>query len=219
MQHCEASLKGAWGLNVEHEMSQNGAVSGRRQARISVFLSYAHRDERLREELSKHLSPLRRSALIETWDDRKIRPGADLDSAIDDRLARADVVLLLISPDFINSDYCYRREMRLALRRHAKGDARIIPIILRPVDWVGTPIGRLLAVPRDAKPVTTWHRRDDALLDVATSVRRAAEEMLAERTNARRLTKPTSLLAECNINPVARSSPSTQRSKPGVVKS
>jgi TIR domain len=155
-----------------------------RVARVSVFLSYAHRDERLRDELEKHLSPLRRSALIDTWDDRRITPGAELDAAIDQRLETADLVLLLISPDFINSDYCYRREMRAALRRHTKGQARVIPIILRPVDWLRTPIGRLLATPRDAKPVTTWHRRDDALLDVATSVRRAAEEITNQRTTA-----------------------------------
>lgn len=158
------------------------AVESRRAARVSVFLSYAHRDERLRDELDKHLSPLRRSALIETWHDRRITPGAELDNEIDQRLGTADLVLLLISPDFINSDYCYRREMRTALQRHAKGQARVIPIILRPVDWVRTPIGRLLATPRDAKPVTTWHRRDDALLDVATSVRRAAEEITHQRT-------------------------------------
>lgn len=151
---------------------------------MSVFLSYAHRDERLRVELEKHLSPLRRSALIETWDDRRITPGAELDTVIDQRLGTADLVLLLISPDFINSDYCYRREMRAALRRHAKGQARVIPIILRPVDWIQTPIGRLLATPRDAKPVTTWHRRDDALLDVATSIRRAAEEITHQRATA-----------------------------------
>jgi hypothetical protein len=150
--------------------------------RVKVFVSYAHRDERLREELEKHLSPLRRSALIETWHDRRITPGAELNTEIDQYLANADLVLLLISPDFINSDYCYRREMRAALRRHAKGQARVIPIILRPVDWARTPIGKLLATPRDAKPVTTWYRRDDALLDVAQSVRHAAEEMTAERT-------------------------------------
>jgi hypothetical protein len=148
-----------------------------------VFLSYAHRDERLRDELAKHLSALRRSALIETWDDRRTTPGTDLDDAIDQHLSSADLVLLLISPDFINSDYCYQREMRAALKRHRKGAARIIPIILRPVDWQGTPIGRLLAAPKDAKPVTTWHRRDDALLDVATSVRRAAQELSAQRKN------------------------------------
>jgi hypothetical protein len=100
-------------------------------------------------------------------------------------------VLLLISPDFINSDFCYRREMRAALRRHAKGLARVIPIILRPVDWTGTPIGRLLATPRDAKPVTTWHRRDDAFLDVAKSIRQAAEEAAAKRASTTRPTRNT----------------------------
>jgi len=156
-------------------------AAGPRRA-VRVIMCYAHRDERLREELDKHLSPLRRSALIDIWHDRRITPGAELDNEIDQHLGTADLVLLLISPDFINSDYCYRREMRLALRRHAKGQARVIPIILRPVDWVRTPIGRLLATPRDAKPVTTWQRRDDALLDVATSVRRAAEEIIRHRT-------------------------------------
>jgi hypothetical protein len=145
-------------------------------------MSYAHRDERLREELDKHLSPLRRSAFIDSWHDRKIIPGADLDAEIDHQLASADLVLLLISPDFINSDYCYRKEMRVALRRHAKGLTRVIPIILRPVDWAGTPVGRLLAAPKDAKPVTTWHRRDDAFLDIAKSIRQAAEEEAAKRS-------------------------------------
>ena len=146
-------------------------------------MSYAHRDERLRDELAKHLSPLRRSALIETWYDRRIIPGTVLDDAIDQCLTTADLILLLISPDFINSDYCYQREMRVALERHRKGTARVIPIILRPVDWQGTPIGRLLATPRDGKAVTTWHRRDDAFLDVATSVRRAAEELCIRRAD------------------------------------
>ena len=149
-------------------------------------MSYAHRDERLQDELAKHLSPLRRSALIETWYDRRIIPGDLLRNAIDDHLATADLVLVLISPDFINSDYCYQREMRTALQRHHKGQARVIPIILRPVDWQGTPIGCLLATPKDGKPVTTWHRRDDALLDIATTIRRAAEELNTQRAKARR---------------------------------
>ena len=92
-------------------------------------------------------------------------------------------MLLLISPDFVNSDYCYRREMREALKRHAKGLTKIIPVILCPVDWIKTPIGRLLAAPRDGKPVTTWQRRDDALLDVAKSVRQAAEEIARQRAS------------------------------------
>jgi len=160
----------------------------RRPACISVFVSYAHRDDRLRQELDKHLSPLRRSALIDAWHDRRITPGAVLNTTIDEHLATADLVLLLVSPDFINSDYCYQREMKTALQRHRKGEARIIPVILRPVDWQGTPIGRLLATPRDAKPVTKWHRRDDALLDIATSIRRAAEEISIAKMPARRTT-------------------------------
>jgi len=149
---------------------------------IKVFVSYAHRDERLREELDKHLSSLRRSAVIESWYDRRITPGTELDCEIDQNLQTSDLVLLLISPDFMNSDYCYRREMEAALRRHAKGEARVIPIILRPVDWLQTPIGKLLALPKDAKPVTSWNRKDEALLDVAKGVRRAAEEIGSDRS-------------------------------------
>jgi hypothetical protein len=149
----------------------------RRVRCVNVFVSYAHRDERLRDELDKHLSALRRSAVIASWHDRKISPGAELDCEVDHHLKSCDLVLLLISPDFMNSDYCYRREMRAALKRHAKGLTRVIPIILRPVDWIRTPIGKLLALPRDGRPVTTWHRRDEALLDVAKGVRRAAEEL------------------------------------------
>jgi hypothetical protein len=145
--------------------------------RIRVFLSYAHRDEKLRDDLDKHLSVLRRSAVIESWHDRRINPGVDLDHEVDRHLATSDLILLLISPDFMNSDYCYRREMRTALKRHAKGQARVIPIVLRPVDWLRTTLGRLLALPTDGRPVTSWHRRDDALLNVAKGVRRAAEEI------------------------------------------
>ena len=151
--------------------------SARRRRCVNVFLSYAHRDERLREELEKHLAALRRSAVITSWHDRRITPGAELDGEVDRHLQTSNLILLLISPDFINSDYCYRRELRAALKRHASGEVRVIPIILRPVDWLRTPIGRLLALPRDGKPVTTWPRRDEALLDVAKGVRRAAEEI------------------------------------------
>jgi len=154
------------------------AVLGRR---LEVFESYAHRDEKLREELDKHLAALKRSDLIETWCDRRISPGSEFASEIDAHLTTADIVLLLISPDFLNSDYCYRREMGIALDRHAAGANRVIPIILRPVDWLPTPLGRLLALPKDGKPITTWNRRDDALFDAAKGIRRVAEELGYQR--------------------------------------
>lgn len=151
---------------------------------LDVFVSYAHRDEKLRQELEKHLSPLVRSELIATWYDARLGAGTELYPEIKRRLSTADLILLLISPDLINSDFCYRREMRIALQRHAKGQARVVPVILRPVDWLTTPIGKLLATPKNGRPVTTWQRRDDALLDVATSVRCVAEELLSARTSS-----------------------------------
>jgi hypothetical protein len=150
-------------------------------ARIKVILSYAHRDEKLRDELAKHLAALRRSAVIDIWYDGKITPGDEFDRDILQHLQHSDLVLLLISPDFMHSDYCYLREMRIALRRHAKAQACVIPIILRPVDWHETPIGKLSALPKDGRPVTSWRRRDDALLDVAKGIRRAAEELRQRR--------------------------------------
>ena len=149
--------------------------------RVRVVLSYAHRDEKLQQELNKHFAALRRSALIESWHDRKIMPGTNIDREIEQRLASAHLVLLLVSPDFLDSDYCYCREMRTALKRHANGRVRVIPIILRPVDWLRTPVGDLLALPRDGKAVTTWSRRDEAFLDIAKGVRRAVEDILSRR--------------------------------------
>lgn len=174
-------------------------AGSQRPPRLRVVESYAHRDERLREELDKHLSPLRRSQLIETWYDRRIIPGTALDAEIDKHLSTADIILLLISPDFINSDYCYQTELQKALKRHARRQARVIPIILRPVDWKGTPIAGLLAAPRDAKPVTTWQRRDDAFFDVAKSVRKAAEDIIALRTTS--TATPSHLSRRARKNP------------------
>ncbi len=144
---------------------------------LRIFISYTHRDERLRDELEKHLASLKRSKAVETWHDRKLDPGLPIDAEITHELETSDIILLLISPDFLTSDYCYCREMEIAIRRHNEGRARLIPIILRPTDWHDTPMGHLLALPKDGKPVINWRRRDDALLDVAKGIRRAVEKM------------------------------------------
>src|SRR2546421_9745171 len=101
---------------------------------VIVFYSYAHEDESLRNELEKHLSLLQRRGIITTWHDRKIVPGTDWAYAIDSHLNEATIILLLVSPDFMASDYCYSIEMDRALKRHQAGKARVIPIILRSVD-------------------------------------------------------------------------------------
>src|SRR5260370_34842844 len=102
---------------------------------LSLSYSYAHADEALRDELEKHLSILRRQEMISTWYDRQIVPGANWSQEINAHFETAELILLLISPDFLASDYCYGVEMRHALERHERGCAKAIPIILRPVDW------------------------------------------------------------------------------------
>ena len=144
----------------------------------TIFYCYPHSDEKYRRELHKHLATVRRSYQIVTWYDQEILPGDDFNHEIDLHLETSDIVLLLISSDFLDSYYCYSVEMKRAIERHQAGLARVIPIILRPCDWQNTPIGRLQALPRDGKPVSLWHSRDKALLDVATGVRRALETLL-----------------------------------------
>lgn len=138
-----------------------------------IFFSYCHTDEGLRDRLEKHLATLKHQGLIEAWHDRGIDPGQKLDDAISKRLEEADVILLLVSSDFLSSDYCYKKEMGRALERNASGEATVIPVILRACDWKNTPLGELLAVPTDAKPITKWPDEDEAFLDVVSAIRRA----------------------------------------------
>ena len=142
----------------------------------TVFYSYAHEDERLRRKLEKHLSLLRRQGLITESYDRQIVPGTDWASVIDTHLMTAQVVLLLISPDFLASDYCYGVEMQRALERHLQGSAQVIPIMLRPVDWKNAPFAFLQCLPRDAKPITQWKNQDEALVTVAKEIRSVIEQ-------------------------------------------
>jgi tetratricopeptide (TPR) repeat protein len=144
---------------------------------IGVFCSYAHADEPWRQKLETHLSPLLRQNLLSIWHDRHIVPGTDWAQAIDTHLNSASVILLLISPDFFASDYCYGIEMKHALEREQAGEARVIPILLRPVDWRDAPFAYLQALPTNAKPITTWCNQDEAFADVVAGVRRAIEDL------------------------------------------
>jgi hypothetical protein len=154
-----------------------------------LFFSYSHQDEELRNELEKHLAALRNQGIIETWHDRQIVAGEDFDDEISENLEKADIVLLLVSSDFISSPYCYGVEMRRAMERHESGEARVIPVILRPCDWQGLPFGKLLATPTDGKPVTKFPDRDDGFLEVTKAIRRAAEKLVA--TQERDVRGPT----------------------------
>src|SRR4030095_168838 len=139
----------------------------------ALFFSYSHKDEELRNNLETHLAMLVREGAIETWHDRAIPVGDEIDKSVDENLERAEVILLLVSADFLASPYCYEKEMRRAMQRHEEGSARVIPVILRPCDWKTAPFGKLLAAPTDAKPITTWTDRDTAFLDVVRHIRAA----------------------------------------------
>ena len=140
----------------------------------NVFFSYSHKDEALRDELEVHLAMLKREGAISAWHDRKILPGDEFGGKIDARLNDADVILLLVSPDFLNSIYCHDVEMKRAMELHAEGRARVIPIILRPSDWKSSaPFAKLLAVPTDGKPVVKWPDRDEAWFNVVEQLRTA----------------------------------------------
>lgn len=147
---------------------------------IEVFISYSHRDEALREELGKHLSALRRENVIGLWHDRMIGAGDEWKGEIDRRLESAGIILLLASPDFMASDYCYDIEMSRALERHAEGAAIVIPIVLRPVDWLKTPLAQLQSLPRDNKAVVSshWPNRDEAFVEIAVGIRQAVEQLM-----------------------------------------
>lgn len=146
---------------------------------VEVFFSYAHKDERLCGKLVTHLSMLKRQGIITDWHDRKIVAGHEWKNEIDERLNTAKVILLLISADFLASDYCYSIEMGRALERHKAGEARVIPVILRDVYWRGAPFGTLQALPKDAKAVTKWQDRDSAFVNVAEGIAKAVEEIQA----------------------------------------
>jgi hypothetical protein len=144
---------------------------------LEVFFSYAHRDEALRNDLADHLHLLERQGIITRWHDRCITAGTEWAGAIDDHLRMAQIILLLISSAFLASDYCYDVELSLAIERHEAGEARVVPIILRPVDWHSAPFGKLQALPKEGRAVTLWTNQDEAFLDIARGIRSIAEEL------------------------------------------
>ena len=145
---------------------------------IKLFYCYAHEDKALRDELEKHLSWLRRRYQLINWHDREIMPGEEWEQAIDMHLNTANLILLLISSDFMNSDYCYGKEMQRALERHREGTCRVIPILLRPTYWEGAPFSSLQLLPTDARPITRWPDRDEAFQDVVTEISRTIKDLL-----------------------------------------
>lgn len=156
--------------SVDVELAQGRAVP--------VFISYAHKDERFREDLEAHLKLLQRQGLIEMWHDRRIGPGEDWPEEIDKNLERAGIILLLISSDFTNSDYCWDRERVKALELRRKRKADVIPVVVRSVNWKASDLAGLQALPKNAKPIDEWDKPDAAWSSVAAKIEEVARKRL-----------------------------------------
>ncbi len=152
---------------------------------LKVFCSYSHNDEPLKDELAKHLTMLEREGVISTWHDRKIPAGREWDQQINENLNTADIILLLVSSDFIYSKYCWDVEVTTAIKRHETGQACVIPIILRNVAWQSAPFAKLQALPKNAQPIKSWSNQDDAFTNVAQGIKFAAEQLIKERQQQR----------------------------------
>jgi hypothetical protein len=144
---------------------------------FDVFISYALRDEKLKNELEKHLTLIQREGLITTWNTHKIEPGIDQASSISEHLEKASIILLLISADFMASNYRDGVEVERAMEKHRTGKARVVPVILRSADWKTAPFGGLVPLPLDGKPITKWQDRDEAFLEVTKGIRAVVDSM------------------------------------------
>ena len=139
---------------------------------MRIFISYSHKDQAVLERLHTHLAPLQSEGLIDTWYDRQILAGGRVDEEIGKELESCDLFLMLVSPDFLASDYCVNREMRRALERHRDNEAHVVPIIVEPCDWLSSPLHELKALPRDGKPISEWTNPNNAYLGVVRELRR-----------------------------------------------
>jgi tetratricopeptide (TPR) repeat protein len=153
---------------------------------VEVFCCYSHADEAWLRKLEMHLSLLKRQGLVALWHDRLTAPG----KAIDEHLETASIILLLVSADFLASGYCYGVEMKRALERDAAGEARVMPILVRPVDWREAPFAHLQVLPTDAKPLSTWRHQETALAGIAAGIRRVIEDVPLLSASAPRAVLP-----------------------------
>jgi hypothetical protein len=167
-------------LTKEHSLEKRPDTCGKECRAVSVFISYTHADELLKKELVQHLSLMRRNGEVSIWHDRDITGGREWQGEIDQHLEQAELILLLVSVDFIASEYCWDLEMRRALERHEAKSARVVPIIVRRVELTNAPFMKLQALPRNAEPVTStfWSSHDEAWVDVVRGLQRAIADLM-----------------------------------------
>ncbi len=150
---------------------------------FKAFFSYAHEDVAVVANLQKHLAPLRHEEIVEFWYDRDLVAGENWDNAITSQLENAHIVVVVISSDFVSSEYAYGKELRRALELHERGQLRVVPVIARNCRWQNLPIGRLQALPESGRPITSWTDPDDAYVSVALGIEEVARQLLSVGTS------------------------------------
>lgn len=163
--------------NRHHERFGQNWPARSRCLPVASWLAFHSEAKRSMKSSTSHLSLYLRQGLFALWHHQRISPGENRQRTIDTHLETANVILLFISADFLASEYCYSQEMKHALERHRRGEARVIPLLIRPVDWEKAPFADLSPLPTDAKPLTLWEDRDAALMHVATHQRRVIEDV------------------------------------------
>jgi small GTP-binding protein len=144
-----------------------------------LFISYSHKDAEYKDELLNRLKVISRQFNVDTWHDEQLLAGDKIDPEIIKQLDVADMVIMLISPDFIASDYCFETEMQRALENAEQRSSRVIPIIVRETpDWHQHAIGQDLALPDDGKPLEDWPSADKFWGSVQTGIRRVIEDFV-----------------------------------------
>ncbi len=157
---------------------------------IKVFISYSRKDKEYKEELLEFLAPMRRNNVIQIWNDKDIVPGEQWEDELLERLTTADIVIFLVSPSLLNSDYIHRVEIKGAMERHKKGELVIIPILIRNSDFAESDFKTFQGLPADLKPVTTWDDRDSAWLSVTKGLKRVIES-IQKKIEAKKATPST----------------------------
>ena len=168
-----------------------GLEQGKRQQKAKLFISYAHEDSEFADELRKHLVPLERNAILSVWSDKGIQPGTNWENDIKRQIQHSDVVVVLVSSDYLASVFSEREMLEAVEAANAKG-TRLVPIILRPSLWQQTPLANWQALPRDGRAVTEFRNRDEAWTDVV----RRLQGLVADLTERQQIEPERARVAE-----------------------
>jgi O-acetyl-ADP-ribose deacetylase (regulator of RNase III) len=171
----DAELRAALEENTDQRIGVAQLEQAKHSKAASVFVSYAHQDEEQRKKLSDHLGGLRHGGYVREWNDGQIIPGQEWESEIRRKLDEADIILLLVTASFLGSRFIGDVELARALDRHRRGEAIVIPVILKPADWQSTRLKDLHALPKNAEPVSSWPDADLAYVNIAQGLRNTIE--------------------------------------------